>query len=103
MQNRIYYYNQITSNTIIIDYIYQFYKLEPDYKMILHRINRVRMYKGLLLLFKIIEVDRMQTVNAYHNNEEMSAVKWKFIENTIKPNNKGLLILESIQKMASND
>ena len=42
------------------------------------------MDKGLFLLFELVRVDEMQTMNEFHNNRERSAVKQKFINNQIE-------------------
>ena len=58
-----------------MDYEFQFYKTHSDYKTILYRINREMMHKGLLLLFELVGVDRMQATNTYYNNEEISVIR----------------------------
>ena len=44
-------------------------------QQILYKINKVRLLKWLFLLFKLFRVDRDQTTNMYHNNEEVSAIE----------------------------
>ena len=55
--NKIHYSDKTTSNTIIIDYAFQYRKDKPNYKDILYRINRVRMDKLLFLPFEMVYVD----------------------------------------------
>ena len=72
-----------------MDYTFQIYKTQSNYKIILYRINRIRMYKSLLLLFELVRVYGMQATNAYYNNDETSVIRWKFMKNSIeKPINK---------------
>ena len=52
--------------------------------MILDRINRVKMNKGLLLSFKLVGVDRIQAINMYYNNEKSSSIRWNFMRNVIE-------------------
>ena len=49
---------------------YKYFHDRANVKDILYRINRVRMDKGLFLLFELVEIDGMQTTNAFHNNRE---------------------------------
>ena len=45
-------------------------------KQILNDINDLRLYKGLVLPFELIGIDRKQSINTYHNNRESSLVEW---------------------------
>ena len=84
IKNKIYYCDKIIANITIMDYAFEYYKSYFNYKVIMCRINRVRMYKGLLLPFELVGIDRMQATNAYYNNNRTSAIKWRFMKNAIE-------------------
>ena len=67
-----------------MNYAYKYFCKRSNYKDILYWINRVRMDKGLFLLFKLVGIDGMQSINAFYINKEQSVVRWKFIYNQIK-------------------
>ena len=52
-------------------------------KRILNRIYTVRLYKKLVLLFKLVELDGKQITNTYWNTHEISSVKWILINDKI--------------------
>jgi len=79
--NRTNHSPRLTQNSTIMDYAYRYFHQMKNFKDILYHINRVRIDKGLFLPFELVTADRMQTTNAFHNNRERSAVKWKFINN----------------------
>ena len=45
-------------------------------KQELRDMNCVRLYKGIVLPFKLVGVDRRESTNTYMNNEEHSAIEW---------------------------
>ena len=40
----------------------------------LNRINKVRKYKSIYLLFKLVGIDGYQAINTYFNNDKASLV-----------------------------
>ena len=74
--------NRILGNRIIIDctvnYIdYIKFKNKQRVEQ-LHDINRVRLYKGLFLPFKLLGIDGNQPINAYSNEDEELYIEWKW-------------------------
>jgi len=41
----------------------------------LNDINYIRMHKGLLLLFKLVKIDREEFTNTYTNNREQLSIE----------------------------
>jgi len=55
------------------DYLKEIGKQKQN--MLLNRINRVRLKKQILLLFKLVEVNGGEMTNTYVNNDEVSIVE----------------------------
>ena len=74
------YTKTIMQNKTIIQYTIQYqYKMNVKIE-VLQKINRVRLYKRLLLPFKLVRIDRDCATNCYKNETEISSVHWKIFE-----------------------
>jgi len=55
---------------MIIDFVIQYVNGKQIRKVILNRINKVRIYKKKHLLLELVEVDDEKITNSYYNQEE---------------------------------
>ena len=78
--NPKYSMKHITQNQIIMDLAYQFYQNHKNYKVLLNRVNKVRLRKGLYLPFELVWIDGGKPINTYYNKEEPSNIQWSFLK-----------------------
>ena len=65
-------------NRTIMKYANEYTLQTKNQKKIMCKINKVQLYKKLLLLFELIRVDGEAATNTYFNNEEYSSTQQNF-------------------------
>ena len=61
------YYKEIMQNIIVIDYTITYIQQIGRKQLVLQKINRVRLYKKVLLPFKLIRIDGGILTSCYYN------------------------------------
>jgi len=70
----------------IIEYAIKYAETIQNKIQTIYKINKVRLSKRLFLPFEMFGIDGDQTNNAYHNNEEVSAIEWTFLKDKVARN-----------------
>ena len=66
---------RITRNKIIMNFTFAYCSNYSKYKVLMNRINKVRLNKKLYLLFELVGVDSKKLTDTYYNKEEQSSIK----------------------------